>query len=272
MSSYEGLLRLTIHGAKGLKAVNVSGALQQHARTHMHTPLHARLLRAPAPCLPAGCLPAALSHAQRAHASTHTHARARAPAQITGGSDPYVVASLGDSAAATDVRWGELSPAWGSTHTLYVTCASTDVLKLRVIDKNKLISDVDLGTVMVPLPQLLATPGARLELPLRGACAPARAETRVHGRAACMHGRSGTDSWKRACGACSPLSTPTTCCAAAAACTHAHARAGGNAQGSVTVSAELLPFSSEVLDAAVAADTQVRLLHGCRGAPAPSST
>jgi Ca2+-dependent lipid-binding protein len=88
--------------------------------------------------------------------------------QITGGSDPYVVATLGDSSATTAVRWGDLSPSWDEMHTLYVTNAEKDVLRLRVIDKNKLISDVDLGVVMMPVAALIEQQGQQLELELKG--------------------------------------------------------------------------------------------------------
>jgi Ca2+-dependent lipid-binding protein len=91
--------------------------------------------------------------------------------QITGGSDPYVVATLGDSSATTAVRWGELSPSWDETHTLYVSNVEKDVLRLRVIDKNKLISDVDLGVVMMPVAALMEQQGQQLQLELKGGCA-----------------------------------------------------------------------------------------------------
>lgn len=42
------------------------------------------------------------------------------------------------------------------------------LLKLRVMDKNKLMSDVDLGAVMTGLDALLEKPGRRVELPLKG--------------------------------------------------------------------------------------------------------
>lgn len=90
------------------------------------------------------------------------------PPQITGGSDPYVVATLGDSSATTAVKWGELDPEWQETHTLYVTNTDKDVLRLRVIDKNKLMADVELGVVMVAVADLLNGEGQQLELRLRG--------------------------------------------------------------------------------------------------------
>lgn len=89
--------------------------------------------------------------------------------QLTGGSDPYVVATLGDSAATTDVLWGQLEPAWHETHTLYVRDASRDAVRLRVIDKNKLASDVELGLAVLPLQTLLDAPGRRVTVPLQGA-------------------------------------------------------------------------------------------------------
>ncbi|KAF6250498.1 hypothetical protein COO60DRAFT_1705829 [Scenedesmus sp. NREL 46B-D3] len=140
LSTFAGLLQLTIHGAAGLKAVN-----------------------------------------------------------ITGGSDPYVVATLGDSSATTAVRWGDTSPAWDETHTLYVSDIETDVLRLRVIDKNNLLSDVDLGVAMMPVAALMQQQGQQLDLELKGS----------------------------------------------------------NAQGTLTVSAEFLPFSESLLDATVAEDTQM---------------
>jgi hypothetical protein len=43
-----------------------------------------------------------------------------------------------------------------------------DVLRLRVIDKNKLISDVDLGVVMMPVAALMEQQGQQLQLDLKG--------------------------------------------------------------------------------------------------------
>jgi hypothetical protein len=206
---YEGLLQLTIHGASGLKPVNVRasvcvcvwGGVRQLARLQPLWLCHSCVLTRPAPCA-ATC------------------------AQITGGSDPYAVATLGDSAATTgvgvvcvrvrlcvvcslphqravcvprvvtaasrgcsacgaagvdgpQVQWGQLNPQWGETHTLYVPKAAGGssggggpvLLKLRVLDKNKLVSDVDLGVVMTSLGPLLEAPGEKVTLPLRGVAA-----------------------------------------------------------------------------------------------------
>lgn len=66
------------------------------------------------------------------------------------------------------VIWGNVNPQWGETHNLYVQERSKALLKLRVVDKNKLMSDVDLGVVMTGLDALLAKPGRRVELPLKG--------------------------------------------------------------------------------------------------------
>eukprot|EP00775_Hariotina_reticulata_P003437 gene3437-3709_t len=107
--TFSGLLQLTVHSARGLKAVN-----------------------------------------------------------ITGGSDPYVVATLGDSVGTTEVKWGELEPVWEQTFTLYVPRKEKQILRLRMIDKNKLLSDVDMGTVMVPISTLTEKPGQKVTLQLRG--------------------------------------------------------------------------------------------------------
>lgn len=64
--------------------------------------------------------------------------------------------------------WGNLNPSWKETHYLYVQQRSKVLLKLRVIDKNKLMSDVDLGVVMTGLDALLDKPGRKVELPLKG--------------------------------------------------------------------------------------------------------
>lgn len=68
------------------------------------------------------------------------------------------------------VVWGDVNPLWKSeTHNLYVQERGKALLKLRVLDKNKLMSDVDLGAVMTGLDVLLEKPGRRVELPLKGA-------------------------------------------------------------------------------------------------------
>lgn len=90
------------------------------------------------------------------------------PLQITGGSDPYVVATLGDSSATTSVLWGDLDPTWNESHTLYVTNTDRDVLRLRVLDKNNLLSDVDLGVVMISVAELLENENQEMTLELRG--------------------------------------------------------------------------------------------------------
>lgn len=51
---------------------------------------------------------------------------------------------------------------------MYVQERSKALLKLRVMDKNKLMSDVDLGAVMTGLDALLEKPGRRVQLPLKG--------------------------------------------------------------------------------------------------------
>jgi Ca2+-dependent lipid-binding protein len=66
------------------------------------------------------------------------------------------------------VIWGNVNPQWRETHNLYVQERSKALLKLRVVDKNKLMSDVDLGVVMIGLNALLAKPGRQVELPLKG--------------------------------------------------------------------------------------------------------
>lgn len=68
------------------------------------------------------------------------------------------------------VVWGDVSPKWAETHYLYVQERAKALLKLRVIDKNKLMSDVDLGVVMTGLQPLLDKPGRKVELPLKGMC------------------------------------------------------------------------------------------------------
>jgi len=85
----------------------------------------------------------------------------------------------------TQVIWGDVNPQWGETHNLYVQQRSKAILKLRVIDKNKLMSDVDLGAVMTGLQTLLEKPGRRVELPLKGTvnsavAAVAHARQQVH--------------------------------------------------------------------------------------------
>lgn len=82
------------------------------------------------------------------------------------------------------VIWGDVNPQWGETHNLYVQQRSKAILKLRVIDKNKLMSDVDLGVVMLGLQTLLEKPGRRLELPLKGAVNSAAVAAIAHVRAA----------------------------------------------------------------------------------------
>lgn len=70
----------------------------------------------------------------------------------------------------TQVLWGNLDPQWGESHVLYVPKdASQAVLRLRVVDKNKLVADVDLGAAMTGLAPLLDQPGQRVTLPLKGA-------------------------------------------------------------------------------------------------------
>lgn len=66
------------------------------------------------------------------------------------------------------VVWGDVNPTWKETYYLYVQQRAKAVLKLRVIDKNKLRSDIDLGVVMTGLDTLLDKPGRKVELPLRG--------------------------------------------------------------------------------------------------------
>lgn len=66
------------------------------------------------------------------------------------------------------VVWGNLNPTWKETYYLYVQQRPKAVLKLRVIDKNKLRSDIDLGVVMTGLDTLLDKPGRKVELPLKG--------------------------------------------------------------------------------------------------------
>eukprot|EP00878_Enallax_costatus_P017820 GHUV01018726.1.p1 GENE.GHUV01018726.1~~GHUV01018726.1.p1 ORF type:complete len:547 (+),score=166.08 GHUV01018726.1:131-1771(+) len=126
---------------------------------------------------------------------------------ITGGSDPYVIATLGDSAATTSVLWGDVNPTWNETHTLYVTDKSRDILRLRALDKNQLLHDVDLGVVMVSVAELLENEGREMKFELKGT----------------------------------------------------------NAQGVLTVSAEFLPFSEELLDAATAEGTQIPTAGGPEG-------
>ena len=38
--------------------------------------------------------------------------------------------------------WGDLNPKWNETYYLYVQQRAKSTLKLRVLDKNKLMSDV----------------------------------------------------------------------------------------------------------------------------------
>jgi hypothetical protein len=69
---------------------------------------------------------------------------------------------------ALQVKWGELEPVWEETFTLYVPRKEKQILRLRMIDKNKLLSDVDMGTVMVAISDLIEKPGQKLALQLQG--------------------------------------------------------------------------------------------------------
>lgn len=88
--------------------------------------------------------------------------------QITGGSDPYVIATMGDSAAITSIIWGDVNPTWNETHTLYITDKERDLVRLRVLDKNQLLHDVDLGVVVVSVSELLDNEGQEVRLELKG--------------------------------------------------------------------------------------------------------
>lgn len=111
--AFDGILELTVEGAKGLKAVNLP---------------------------------------------------------IAGpGSDPYVVVTCADSAGRTQVKWKTTEAFWGETFRLFVRDASKDILRLRVFDKNNIITDVDLGAAAVPVAALQDGQLKRMDVPLRGA-------------------------------------------------------------------------------------------------------
>eukprot|EP00877_Chromochloris_zofingiensis_P011591 jgi/Chrzof1/6686/Cz19g05210.t1 len=85
---------------------------------------------------------------------------------LTGGSDPYVIASINDSAATTAVAWNNTTPIWNQSFYLYVRSADEDALRLRVLDKNRLLSDVDLGTVNIPVKQFETDDGQQKDMTL----------------------------------------------------------------------------------------------------------
>jgi hypothetical protein len=146
--------------------------------------------------------------------------------------------------------WGDVNPVWKKeTHNLYVPQRSKAVLKLRVIDKNKLRSDIDLGVVMTGLDVLLDKPGRKVELPLKGG-AVHRQGGAVESNAFCP--------WVAGAAACLVVAVVlsmrmldvSVCPYPAVSCC-----AGTNAQGHLVVSALFLPFAEEIIDAAIADET-----------------
>lgn len=187
--------------------------------------------------------------------------------------------------ATPQVIWGNVNPQWGETHNLYVQQRSKALLKLRVVDKNKLMSDVDLGVVMTGLDALLAKPGRCVELPLKGAGCCCCCCSCIQLGASCSDSRCLLDMivlWGVADSAelehnCTQLLGPTHVEPMAVNAMHVpapaassqawpqcaccprllvYAHAGTNAQGKLVVSALFLPFSDDLIEAAVAEDTK----------------
>jgi hypothetical protein len=87
---------------------------------------------------------------------------------ITGQSDPYVLASVGASVHRTSTRRFTRSPVWKERCRLFVRDAQTDTLRLRVMDEDWLKEDDTLGVAATDLGPLCDGQTHSVTLPVLG--------------------------------------------------------------------------------------------------------
>lgn len=96
-------------------------------------------------------------------------AKGLASADFTGKSDPYVIASIGDSSARTGTKFFTLDPKWNETVRLYVRSVEEGAVRLRVMDADLIGSDDDIGIAALPLSALAGGQRQALQLPVQDA-------------------------------------------------------------------------------------------------------
>ncbi|GIL50703.1 hypothetical protein Vafri_6817 [Volvox africanus] len=92
------------------------------------------------------------------------------PADIIGLSDPYAIVTLGGSSFRSRTIPESLNPTWNEVCCMYIKDPATDILRVRLFDKDLGKSDDDLGVAMMGLGELVGTHGMAktFTLPLRG--------------------------------------------------------------------------------------------------------
>jgi len=89
-------------------------------------------------------------------------------ADLLGKSDPYVVATVGDSGYKSKTKLVTLDPVWNETFRVYVRDPEEQVLKLNVMDFDLVGSDDTLGTAITTLKEICSSrTWTELELPVQ---------------------------------------------------------------------------------------------------------
>ena len=91
-----------------------------------------------------------------------------AAGDVLGTSDPYVLASVGDSAHRSGTRRFTLSPSWDEKWRLFVRDVDDQTLMLRVMDEDLFKEDDTLGVAALSLSELADGKPRTLTLPVTG--------------------------------------------------------------------------------------------------------